>query len=64
MLALVHETGLADQVHTMLSPRQQHIGAIGGFEEADRARRVGFLGPHVTTDQRNDNHLYKQKKIG
>lgn len=63
VLALVHETGLADQIHTVLGSRQQNIGAIGRFEETDRSRRVGILGPHVTTNQGNDDDLCGQKKV-
>lgn len=58
VLAPVHEAGLADQVHTMLSSRQQDVGAVGRLEKANRSRGVDILSPHVATDQRDDNHLY------
>ena len=38
VLASVHEAGLADQVHAMLSPRQQDVGAVGRLEETNRSR--------------------------
>jgi len=37
VLGLVHETGLADQVHAMLGPREQDVSAIGRLEESNRS---------------------------